>query len=84
MILFKFMYKNAENHALPKPKQIIEKVFEIWECIKVRKIMYSQNQKNDKKILFKLVLGVHKNEKIYALPIGNWECKEVQKVHRSV
>ena len=46
--------------------------------------MHSQNQK---KLFKKWVLGVHKNEKKYALPFGsswvkctpNWECIGVQR-----
>ena len=35
------VHKNDQNHALPEPKKLIE----IRECIKLRKIMHSQNQK---------------------------------------
>ena len=40
------VHKIVENHALPEPKKVIEKVPKIWECIKMTKIMHSQNQKN--------------------------------------
>ena len=47
-------------------KTLIEKVLKIWECIKMSKIMHSQNQKHPKKIFGNL--GVHKNEENHALP----------------
>ena len=51
------VHKIEQNHALPEPKTPKEKVLEIWECIKVRKIMHSQNQKKVIKIFLKIGSG---------------------------
>ena len=55
-----------QNHALPEPKTLIEKVLKIWECIKMSKIMHSQNQNTQRKSFGNL--GVHKNVQNHALP----------------